>query len=144
MAIEEGTITKIKGEKAWVMVRRSTMCESCRSACHSLGGGRDMECEAINSAEGEIGDRVLLKISTKSLWKILIMFYLFPVIALISGALIGMKLSKTLGIESQLSALIIGAIFCALSFLIIMIISDRLKKNREYMPEITKIISSDK
>ena len=88
MSTEEGTITKVVGDKAWVMVRRSSACDGCKSGgiCNSLGGSGNMEAEAINTAGGKVGDRALMKLSSKSIWKISFMFYMIPVIFLAAGA----------------------------------------------------------
>ena len=143
MNSEQGTVTKIEGDKAWVLVKRSSMCDCCnsRSACVSLGGGKDMESEALNTAGGKVGDRVLLRISSKSLWKISFLFYMVPVIALIAGALAGMKIGEKYSFNPEISSLLFGIFACAVSFLFIKIFSKRFKNNREYMPEVIRIIS---
>ena len=52
---EEGMVKKTMGDKAWVVTRRSEMCEACASqgACTALGGGKEMEVEAINAAKAK-------------------------------------------------------------------------------------------
>ena len=84
MSTEQGTVTKVSGDKAWVRTRRSSMCDGCKSqgVCHSLGGTENMEAEALNSAGAKDGDRVILKISSGALWKISFLFYMIPVIFL--------------------------------------------------------------
>ena len=101
MTSEQGTIIKTNGNNAWVRVKRSTMCECCksRSSCETLGGGGDMEAEALNTAGGKVGDRVLLRISSKSLLKISFIFYMTPVLALIIGAVIGNKIGEKLSLN---------------------------------------------
>jgi len=49
MMTEEGMVKRTMGSKAWVVTRRSEMCESCSShgACQVLGGGKEMEVEAF-------------------------------------------------------------------------------------------------
>jgi sigma-E factor negative regulatory protein RseC len=143
MSTEEGTVTKVAGDKAWVRTRRSSMCDGCKShgVCHSLGGTENMEAEALNTAGAKEGDRVLLEIASGPLWKISFIFYILPVIFLISGVIAGMKLAKTYSLEPELSALLLGIMGCILSFFIIKLFAKHVRKNKDYMPEIVKILN---
>ena len=144
MSTEEGTIVKVAGAKAWVRTRRSSMCEGCKSSgvCNSLSGGGDMETEAVNTIGGKVGDRVLIKIPSKSLWKISFVLYMIPVIFLVTGALVGQTIGEKYfsSIEPELCSLLLSILACALSFLIIRIFARQVRGNRDYMPEIVKII----
>ena len=142
MSAEEGTITKVTDNKAWVKVRRSSMCDACnsRSACNTLSGDDIMEAEAINTANARVGDRVLLKIPTKALWKISFVLYMVPVIFLMAGVILGMKLAKTYALEPELGALLLGSLGCIISFIIIKLVSKKTGNNKDYTPEIVKVI----
>jgi sigma-E factor negative regulatory protein RseC len=142
MSTEEGTITKVSEDKARVRVRRSSMCDACksRSACSIIGGGETMEAEALNTANARVGDRVLLNIPSKSLWKISFILYMLPVIFLIAGVIIGMKLAKNYSLEPELGALLLGIVGCIVSFLLIKLFAKHIRKNKEYIPEIIKIL----
>jgi sigma-E factor negative regulatory protein RseC len=142
MSAEEGTVTKINGDKVAVMVRRSEMCDCCgsRGICHTLGGGKDMEAEAINTAGAVVGDRVLINIKSGVLWKISLIFYMIPVAALVTGAVAGMKIGAATGADPQLLAALFGVGCAGLSFFIIKWISNRLKDKKDYTPEVVKII----
>lgn len=143
MSTEEGTITKVTEDKAWIRVRRSSMCDVCksRSACIIIGGGETMEAEALNTANAQVGDRVLLNIPSKSLWKISFILYMLPVIFLITGVIIGMNLAKKYGLEPELGALLLGVVGCAVSFLPIKLFAKHIRKNKEYIPEIVRILN---
>lgn len=143
MSTEEGTVTKTNGERVSVMVRRSETCNRCenRGICHTLGGGKDMEAEAINTAGARIGDRVIIRIKSGVLWKISLIFYLIPVAALVIGALTGMKIGTATGLDPQLLAALSGLGFTGMSFFIIKWISHRLKDKKDYTPEVVEIIS---
>jgi sigma-E factor negative regulatory protein RseC len=142
MSTEEGSITKVTEDKARVQVRRSSMCDACksRSACSIIGGGDTMEAEALNTANARVGDRVLLNIPSKSLWKISFVFYMLPVIFLIAGVTIGMNLAKNYSLEPELGALLLGIMGCLLAFAIIKLFAKHVGKNKDYMPEIVKIL----
>ncbi len=143
MSTEQGTITRVSGDKAWVQVRRSSMCAACsaRGVCATLGSAELMEAEALNTAGGSVGERVLLKISTRSLWKISFIFYMLPVFFLIPGAILGMKLAPSFSLRPELGALILAALGCLLAFLIIKVFAGRLSENKDYLPEVIKIFS---
>jgi sigma-E factor negative regulatory protein RseC len=120
------------------------MCDCCKSSgvCNSLAGGENMETEAVNTIGGKVGDRILLKISSKSLWKISFVLYMIPVIFLVSGAIVGQKIGENYfpSLDPELCSLLSGLLACALSFLIIRIFSKQVRDNKDYMPEIVKII----
>ena len=63
------------------------------------------------------------------------------VIFLVSGIIIGMKLAKNYSIDPELGALLLGVVGCILSFLLIKVFINQLRKNKEYTPKIIKIIN---
>ena len=142
MSTEEGTIIKVYEDKAWVKVRRNSACSTCncQSSCSSLGGENIMEAEAINTANGQVGDRVLLRIPDKALWKMSFVLYMIPVIFLMAGVVIGMSLAKSYSMKPELGGLILGVLGCVLSYIIIKIISRAIRDDKEYVPEIVSII----
>ncbi|MCP5106025.1 MAG: SoxR reducing system RseC family protein [bacterium] len=142
MSREEGTITKVADDKAWVRTRRSSMCEGCKSqgVCHSLGGTENMETEAINTAGAKEGDRVVLEIASGSLWKISFIFYMIPVFFLIAGVIAGLKIGKNYSAEPELFSFLCGVLACFVAYSIIKLIAKVLEKNKAYIPKVIKII----
>jgi sigma-E factor negative regulatory protein RseC len=142
MSTEEGTITKVTDNTAWVKVRRSSTCDACncRRTCSTLGGGETMEAEAINTAGAQVGDRVLVKIPSTLLVKVSFIFYMIPVIFLISGVILGMKIAKNYSLEPELGAMIMGILGCVLAFVFIRLFAGKVRKNKAYVPEVIKII----
>lgn len=144
MATEEGVVFKMGAPgagTAWVKTTRSSACEGCstRHACHAEGGGKEMEVEAINAADARVGDRIVLNINTASLLKATFLLYVFPILAMIAGAVLGQAVAVMRGMDpSGLSALF-GFLFFGLAFIFIRITGRRLSKNASYQPEITKI-----
>lgn len=126
---------------AWVKTTRSSACASCSSkdACHSDGGGKEMEVEAINTADARVGDRIVLNIKTASLLKATFLLYVFPILAMIAGAVLGQTVAVMRGSDpSGLSALF-GFLFFGLAFIVIRIAGRRLSTNASYKPEIIKV-----
>ena len=144
MATEEGIVFKMGSSAAgtaWVKTTRSSACASCSSkdACHVGGGGKEMEVEAINTAGARVGDRIVLNIKTASLLKATFLLYVFPILAMIAGAVLGQKVALMRGTDpSGLSALF-GFLFFGLAFIVIRVTGRRLSTNASYKPEIIKV-----
>ena len=142
MITEQGVVKRTIGTKAWVITTRSEMCESCAShgACKVLGGGKEMEVEAINDAQARPGDQVLLTLEDQSLVKLSFLVYLFPILALIAGAAIGQKIAPSLGTNPELSSFGLGAIFFGLAFFLVRIKDKKLEKTGAVIPKVARII----
>ena len=139
---EEGMVKKTMGDKAWVVTRRSEMCEACASqgACTALGGGKEMEVEAINAAKARPGDQVLLTLEDQSLVKLSFLVYKFPILALILGAALGQKAAAPLRIDPQLASFCLGSIFFGLAFVLIKIKDRKMEQTGETIPKVARII----
>lgn len=137
MSTEEGIVTRTQDDHAWVMVRRSEMCDHCQSktACHSLGGEMDMETEAVNKAGAREGDRVLLHLESSSLLKIASVFYLIPLIFLITGAFLGKLISP----GSDGGAIAGSVLMLIMAFIPVKLISNSMKNKKNYIPTIMEI-----
>ncbi len=144
MITEQGIITKVSGNRAWVEVQRTEACENCGSkgACGALGGhgGKNMECESLNSAGGAVGDRVLLQIGSGSLLKIAFIFYMLPVVGLIAGAVAGSRLGPGYGVDQDLGSIIGATAFFLVSFGVVQVMGRWLKQGKNNMPEIVKVM----
>jgi sigma-E factor negative regulatory protein RseC len=144
MAFEEGVVFKMGAPgagTAWVKTTRTNACESCssRHACHAEEPGQAMEVEALNTADARVGDRIVLNISSTSLLKATFLLYVFPVLAMIAGAMLG----QTVALRHAMNVSALSALFAFLSFglafLVIRIIGSQLAKDGRYQPEIIKI-----
>ena len=144
MATEEGIVFKMGasgGGTAWVRTIRSSACESCssRNACQGNESGKEMEVEAINTAGAKAGDRIVINIKTSSLLKATFLLYVFPILAMIAGALVGQTVAVNKGSDPSGMSALMGFLFFGLAFVIIRITGRRLSKNDSYKPEIIKI-----
>ena len=144
MAIEEGIVFKIETPgMAWIRTTRSSACESCssRDACQGSDSGKEMEMEveALNTADARVGDRIVLNIKTASLLKATFLLYVFPILAMLAGALIGQSVAEARGSDPSSMAALFAFGFFGLSFVCIRITGRHLAKNQDYKPEIIKI-----
>jgi sigma-E factor negative regulatory protein RseC len=142
MATEQGVVIRTDTEMAWVKTQKTKACESCssRGACSVMGGGEEMEVEAINAAGGKVGDRVVLSFETASLLKATFLVYVFPIIGLLIGALIGQKLALILTFNESMFSAISGLLFCGLAIFFVKIKGNRMAQQEEYRPKIIRIL----
>jgi sigma-E factor negative regulatory protein RseC len=145
MITEEGMVKRTMGTKAWVVTTRSEMCEACASqgACKVLGGGKEMEVEAINTAQAKPGDQVLLTLENQSLVKLSFLVYMFPILALIVGAALGQKVAPLMGLGSELTSFVLGSILFGLAFLIVRKKDKKLEQTGATIPRVSRIIKGE-
>jgi sigma-E factor negative regulatory protein RseC len=146
VSCEEGIVIKIDStgdQTAWVQTVRSSACESCseRGSCTTEGGSKLMEVKVLNPAGARVGDRVVLMIRTASLLKVTFLLYIFPVLCLLGGALIGQQLALARGYSdpTRLSALMAFAFFGG-AFVMIRLRGKSMGRSNEYSPRIIKIL----
>jgi len=139
---EEGTVTRTDAANAWITIRKTSACASCssRNKCVSLGEGNMMEVEAINNAGARVGDRVVIRIETSGLLKISAFIYLFPILCLVAGAIIGHSIATSLSVDESLWTLGIGFLLFFLAFLPVRVIGNRMAKKPQFKPRIIRIV----
>lgn len=143
MPTEEGHVVKTADKTAWIQTVRSASCEGCQSrhACHTMGGGgNEAAVEAINTVGAREGDQVIIEFSTASLMKGTFLIYMLPIICLMIGAAIGVRLTPLFnGLnESTLPALVgFGAFILAILFVVS--VGNRLGKKDAYKPKIIRV-----
>jgi sigma-E factor negative regulatory protein RseC len=118
------------------------MCDGCSShgTCKALGGGKEMEVEALNTALARPGDQVLLTLKDQSLLKLSFLVYMFPVLALILGAALGQKVADFFSIDSEMSSFGLGTLFFALAFVLVRIKDRKLERTGETIPRVARIL----
>jgi len=143
MATEEGVVTKIESTAtAWVKTTKSGACRSCsaRSSCHSMGGSNEMEVEAINQAGAQVGQKVMLSFGTSPLLKATFLLYVFPILTMIAGALVGQQLAPNFNVDASFLSAIFGFLFFGLTILFVRFKGNKLAQRDEYRPKIIRVI----
>ena len=142
MASEEGVIVRIDAAGTWVKTVRSEGCESCSSkgACHTMGGGKEMEVSVINRMDARVGDRVVLRLEASPFLKATFLIYMFPILLLVAGAAAGEWISGSFGFDSPLLPAVLGFGSLAAGLLLMRIIARRLATKDEYRPRIARIL----
>jgi len=145
MNTEEGIVIRIDSQNAWVKTVKTGACESCsaRGACNTMGGGKEMEVEALNTAGARMGDRVVIGFDTGSLLKATFLIYIFPILALIVGAAVGQEAAPYLSLNPSATSIVFGFFLVFLSFLFIRVKGNRLATQEQYRPKVIRILAAD-
>lgn len=145
MNTEEGIVIRIESKTAWIKTVKTGACESCsaRGACHSMGGGKEMEVEALNTVGARLGDRVVIGFETGPLLKASFLLYIFPILALIVGAAVGQAAAPYLSLNPSATSIVFGFFLVFLSFLYIRIKGNRLAAKEQYHPKVVRILAGD-
>lgn len=141
MAIEEGIIIKVVDTTAMVKTLQMTACESCseRDHCHTSSSQKSMEVEAVNTAGAQPGDRVAVSFETSQLFKLSFLLYVFPVIVMIIGALIGERMAENFQGNPSAYAAFFGFSFFFAAMAVVKLLDRNARKTGKYRPEIVKI-----
>ncbi len=143
LATEQGIVIRADSRAAWVKTVKTGDCAGCsaRGSCHSLGNSGEREVEAINEAGAKAGDRILLLFETSSLLKATFLLYVFPILLLIVGALVGQSMAPHLDFNpSGLSALT-GFSFFFAAVLIVKTRANKMARTNAYRPKVIKILA---
>lgn len=115
---EQGTIVRIADGKAIIQLHSSNGCQTCgaKHACGFIGGSdfRQMEIPLTADRDGfKVGDQITLSFQPQTRVFSAFLVFLLPVVLLITGYFLGMKLFATEGraIVSAFVGLIISFFF---------------------------------
>ncbi len=147
MAIERGIVTKIDPgdlKLAWVTTTRTSSCEHCgsRDFCQEKGGQKEMEVQAENALGARLGDSVVITLDSGALLKASFLMYVFPIIAMLLGAIIGDRTAPRWGLDPTLCPVISGFLFFGLAILAVRFRSNKMASKNIYQPKITRIVKA--
>jgi sigma-E factor negative regulatory protein RseC len=144
MATEEGIIIKVNETTAMVKTKQMTACEACgeKDACHSSGGGgssKIMEVEADNTANAQLGDTVIVTFDSSKLFMLSFLLYVFPIIIMIIGALMGERVAENFNGNPSTYSAIMGFGFFFAAMAVVKLMDKRARKTGQFRPEIIKV-----
>ena len=143
MATEQGIVIRADSSAAWVKTVKTGDCAGCtaRGSCHSLGSSGEREVEAINVAGAREGDRILLLFETSSLLKATFLLYVFPILLLVIGAVLGQTMASRLDFSPSGLSLLTGFSFFLAAVLIVKTLANKMARKQEYRPKVIKILA---
>jgi sigma-E factor negative regulatory protein RseC len=147
LAIEQGIVIKMGphgSSTAWVKTVRSSACESCaaRESC-SPGGAKSHEVEALNDAGALVGDRIQFAISSASILKATFLLYLFPILCLLAGGIIGNALAQYFQTVTSAVTVISALLSFGLSMLVVRIGGQSMGQKAAFRPRIIRVLARD-
>jgi sigma-E factor negative regulatory protein RseC len=99
-----------------------------------------MEVEAINDVGARVGDQILLSIKSTTVLKVSFLLYIFPIILMLIGAVIGQNLAPLFNLNPSGLSAALGISCFIISFVLIRFTGNRLAEKKEYRPHIVRII----
>lgn len=99
-----------------------------------------MEIEAINAMGAHEGDRVVIACEASSVVKISFLIYIFPIICLVIGAVIGQQTAPNFSFDPSLFSAGLGFAFLVVSFFLVRLIGNKLSKDDRYIPKIIRVL----
>jgi sigma-E factor negative regulatory protein RseC len=140
---EQGRIEKIQKETAMVRIQKSSACAHCESRGSCSISQRDMVIEVPNNLHAGVGDQVEVSVPEGTLLKLSALIYFLPIAALLAGAFLGALIGEGLGINSSLTAIILGGGFMAISFYGLILFDRKKRKGNASYPRMTRIVSQN-
>lgn len=136
MIKENGVITQVNASTAWVKTNRSGACESCatKDSCGTANSQKELIFTVKNTLDVKKGDHVVVGIETRPMLYLTFLLYVFPILMLITGAVIGNSLAAVIDANPSVSAMITGFSFFGMAFFFIRQKHRSLSKNNAYKP----------
>lgn len=136
MITENGIVTSANASTAWIKTTRTGACESCssRKSCHTADNQKEMIVQVKNTLNVNQGDHVVIGLETKPIMFLTFLLYVFPIILLIFGALIGHLTAPFFAFNTSFFSMLTGFLFFGLAFFIIRKKNKTMSENDIYKP----------
>lgn len=136
MITENGIVTTSTSATAWVKTIRSGACESCSSknSCGTASNQKEMLVSVKNTLNVAQGDHVVIGLETRPIMFLTFLLYVFPILLLIVGALIGNTLGPVFGLDPSLTSMFTGFTFFAAAFGVIRVKNRSMSLKDSYKP----------
>lgn len=141
MISEQGIVEKITKTTAFIKVVKTSACNHCSSKDSCSVPEKNMVIEVKNSLKAKAGDYVEVSVPEGTFIILSLMIYIFPVVALMTGAFLGNYLSTLINTDPSLTAVITSAIFLIVSFIVLKLIDRKKNTSEKYLPHMTRIVS---
>jgi sigma-E factor negative regulatory protein RseC len=137
MITENGIVTQADQAVARIKTNRSAACESCstKDSCGTKHhGSKEMMVTVKNTIGVKAGDAVVIGMETRPMIILSFLTYVFPVILLLIGALIGDSLAPVLGVNKSFLAMGLGFSSFAMAFFVLRKKQNSLSAKAEFKP----------
>ncbi|MFW5787814.1 MAG: SoxR reducing system RseC family protein [Halanaerobiales bacterium] len=142
---ELAQVVENKGDKVLIKVERHSSCSSCEKDCALSGYSHEsdeIEFEIENVLKADVGDIVRIEMQEKPLVVASLLVYIFPLVGLIGGYFFTNYILRLIGFTAgEISGIIGGLFFLALSFTALKTIDKKIKTIESFHPKMTEIVS---
>ena len=127
---EYGEVTAVKGGVAHVKFMRSSACGRCQ-ACGMLSNQNEITVQVDNELNAVVGAQVGVSIRIKKALGASALAYVFPLVMLVLGVVLGWLLSGVWGLfaNTDMTMALCGLGFALLSFVLLKIAAPLYNKN---------------
>lgn len=115
---EIGQVTEIKGNLVRVRLERHDACDHC-NACTAGIEKEAMMLEAENLCRAQLGDLVEISLEESNFLKAVLIMYILPLAGLLGGIFLGYLIGEPLGMNPEVTALMVGFALLAITYLVI-------------------------
>jgi len=116
---ETGIIISTNNQSAKILLSKGEKCAGC-TACSAFGDN-SMALEAQNKINAKTGDIVDVEVNPKEVVGLSILIFVFPILAMILGYFVGMRIGSGMRMSGENSGIIAAFASLIISFLIIKI-----------------------
>ena len=141
---QQGYIVEIVDSvTAKLKLKRHSACASC-GKCATTSESKDIIVEVDNTIGAKVGDRVEVNMETVNVLKAAFIAYTIPLAGLLIGTVGAFYILKYLNINNNIEIISggVGLIFTFVSFLILKKNDKKFRDSKEYIPIITRVITS--
>lgn len=146
MARRTGLVLRLPDEgSAEVMTDRQSACGGCRDtrSCKScLSGSNKVVAMVQNDARARTGDVVEIHHKTQALMGSAGLFYVLPVLGLVTGAFAGGAAAVGWGLDESVGAVLVGAAGLVISLLAVIGFTRTEFARRLLVPRIVRVVES--
>lgn len=143
MALEQGLVKEVKGERAILRVQGGEGCSRCSSGgvCYAMGD-REMQVDVANRLNARVGD--VVEFSSPSAWalRMSVLVYGVPILLLLLGAFGGSLWAEPRGWDPSLASLLGGILGLGVSFALLWVLGRGRRRGVQREPVMTRIVSA--
>ncbi|WZL71524.1 SoxR reducing system RseC family protein [Clostridiaceae bacterium 35-E11] len=138
---QSGKVIEISDNRAKILMTKHAACGDC-GACQHGAENMNMHIIAANELNAKVGDMVEVNMETQNVLGAAFIVYVIPLFMMLFGIAGGSYLLKSIGIieNAEIYGAMIGFAFMTITFFIIKKFEGKFKKDKRYVPVISRIL----
>ena len=138
---QRGYVSKSDEKSAKVIIQRES---ACGHSCSSCGGGcndsNSIVLELENTLGAKKGQYVIVESKSSTILKTAFVAYMIPLMLMIAGVVIGMKVFKNMGYQNyETLGFFVGMVFLGLSYFLLRHVDNKYFKDNDNLFEMLEI-----